>query len=340
MTITKEEMLNFSLDYDRGNLPNSLSEKQADDIIRQEIVSIVGTKNPTVRQLRNHEDEIFSIIEVTLDQRLTDGWESNPFFQQFVEYRNLNYGDKNEFYAEDRTMLVASEVAEGHWNLNRQKLDIGDSFAVDVKTYGVKVYTDFLRFLAGRIDYISLINKIELAMKHKIATEIYTNFMSTMDYLPAEFKHSGSMSEDEMLEIVDHVRASNNYAPVVIAGTRKALKELTGTYSGTNSYLVSDRMRDQKNTYGEMERWNGYELLEIPQVHSPNSFDFAIDDNKLMVLPNNTKPIKFVAEGQSLINQRNSATDNMDMSLEYTFLTRFGLATMFNQFYGMYEIVK
>ena len=32
----------------------------------------------------------------------------------------MERGDKNEFYVEDRSMLVASKLAEGHWNLRRQ----------------------------------------------------------------------------------------------------------------------------------------------------------------------------------------------------------------------------
>lgn len=334
------ELLNFCMDASRGIYPEGVSREQANDVIRTELVEILGTTTPTPRQMRTHANEVFSILEVTLDQRISEGWENNTFFQQFVEYRDLSLGDKNEFYVEDKTMLVVSEVADGHWNLHKQKLDIGDTFPVEVRTYGAKVYADFLRYLAGRVDFVALINKIEEAMKFKIATELYVNFMSTMDYLPAEFKHTGSISEDEILDIIDHVRTSNGYAPIVIAGTRKALKALTGTYSGANSYLVSERMKDQRNMYGELDMWEGHQLLEIPQVHTPNTFDFMLNDNRLMILPANVKPIKFVREGNSMINENLDPTRNMDMSLEYTFITRFGIACIFNRFYGMYEIVR
>lgn len=335
---TNNELLNFCMDFERGNIPNNLNRNQADELIRKEIIDIVGTATPTARVLKTYENEVFGIIETVLDQRLASGWENNAFFEQFVEYRDLAYGDKNEFYVEDKSMLVVSELADGHWNLNRQKLDIGKTFSVDIKTYGVKVYTDFLRFLAGRIDFIALIDKIEEAMKHKIATEIYLGFVSTMEYLPAQFKHTGNISADEVLEIADHVRASSGYAPIVIAGTRRALRALTGEYSGANSYLVSEKMKDEINQYGEMQMWEGMQLLEIPQVHVPNTFEFQIDDSKLMLLPANTKPIKFVREGESMIDERMSPNDNMDMSLEHTFITRFGIATVFNSMYGMYEI--
>lgn len=332
------ELVQLCVDTYRG-VVTDYSSQEATDVIRKAFVDILGTDKPDHRQFRKHKNDIFEIIEVVLDELVDEGWENNKFFEQFVEYRNLNLGDTNEFYVEDRTMLTVSKLAQGHWNLRRQKLNIGDSFTVKTDIYGASVYTDFLRFLAGRMDWGKLISKIQEAMKLKMATEIYVSFMSTMNYLPAEFKHTGSFSEEQMLDIIDHVQASNGYAPVVIAGTRKALKEVVGTYSGANSFLVSENMKDQLNKNGMLDTWNSIPLLEIPQVHAPNSFDFMLDDKRLMILPANAKPIKLVREGQSMIKEVSDGTTNMDMSMEYKFLTQFGVATIFNLMYGMYELV-
>ena len=172
-----------------------------------------------------------------------------------------------------------------------------------------------------------------------MATDIYGQFMGAMTYLPAEFKESGSFVADTAIEIIEHVQASNDNAPVIIAGTKQALRKLTGSYTTTNSFLVSDRMKDDINRNGILTEWNGYQLLEIPQVHKVGTFDFAIDENRLMFLPANVKPIKVVREGTSMINQTSNGTDNMDMSIEYTFLTNYGIATIFNTYFGMYDIV-
>lgn len=332
-----KELVQLCIDTYRGAITD-YSSKQADEVIRKAFIDIIGTDKPDHRQFRKHKADIFEIIEVVLDEIVDEGWEDNAFFEQFVDYRNTNLGDTNEFYVEDKTMLTVSKLAQGHWNLRRQKLNIGDSFTVKTDTYGAKVYADFLRFLAGRMDWGKLVNKIQEAMKFKMASEIYMSFMSTMNYLPAEFKHSGSFSEEKMLDVVAHVQASTNYAPVVIAGTKKALKTLQGTYDSTNSFLVSENMKNEMNKTGLINTWNGYSLLEIPQVHSPNTFDFMLDDNRLMILPANTKPIKLVREGKSMIKESSDGTTNMDMSMEYTFLTQFGLVTTFDSMYGMYEL--
>lgn len=334
------ELLNLCVDTCKG-VQTSFTSHQASEVIRKEFTDIFGTDKPNFKDFRHTEKvaTAFEVLEEVVDVLITEGFSNNPFFDQFVEYRDLTLGDKNEFYVEDKSMLAISEVSGSHWNLRRQKLDVGESFSVKTRFYGASVYTDFLRMVAGRVDFPALVQKIQKALAEKMAIDIYGQFMGTMQYLPAEFKESGSFVGETAIEIIEHVQASNNNAPVVIAGTKQALRKLTGSYSTTNSFLVSDNMKDTINKTGILTEWNGYQLLEIPQVHKVGTFDFAIDEKRLMFLPANVKPIKVVREGTSMINQTSSGTDNMDMSIEYTFLTNYGIASVFNTYFGMYEIV-
>lgn len=331
----KQALVQLGIDAYRGtgDVANYSKEK-VDDAIRNAFTKILGTTTPDYRLMKKYENEIFEVIEEVLDIVMVDGWTQNPFFEQFVEYKDLNWGDKNEFYVEDRSMLIVSEIARGHWNLRRQKLNVGDTFPVKVKTYGVKVYTDFMRLLAGRIDWASFVDKIRVAVDHKIATEIYDSFIGSRSDLPTEFKESGSFDEDNLLDIVEHVYTANGYSPVMIAGTRKALKNIV---DDVDSDWISDNMKSQRNQEGVIRTWEGIPLMPIPQVHKPNTFDFKVDNDKLMVLPNNTQPIKFVREGRSLIKETDGF-ENMDQSVEHTFITNFGVAVVFNVLYGMYDV--
>lgn len=332
-----KELVQLCIDAQRGAV-TEFSSKDTSEVIRKAFVDLIGTDKPDHRQFRKHAPELFEIMEIVLDEVVVDSWDKNTFFEQFVEYRDLNLGDTNEFYVEDKTMLSIAEVSEGHWDLRRQKLDIGDTFSVKIKTYGASVYADFKRFLAGRLDWGALIAKIAEAMKLKIASEIYASFMGTMAYLPAEFKHTGAFVEDELLDIIQQVQVSNNYAEVVIAGTKKALRQINASYSGASSFLVSENMKDSLNTTGTIDYYLGHRLLEIPQVHAPNSFNFTVDDNKLLILPANSKPIKFVREGNTMIKEVSDGLTNMDMSMEYKVLNKMGIAVVYNNLFGMYEL--
>lgn len=308
------------------------SEVKANEVIRKAFVDIMGTDKPDARQFRRHKVEIFEIIEEVLEQTITDGMIANPFFDQFVEYRDLNLGDSNEFYVEDRSMLTVARHAGNHWNIRRQKLNVGDSFTVQTEAFAAAIYTDFKRFLAGRIDWDAFITKVGQAFANELNSRIYTEFMATMAYLPAEFKETGTYADATLIDIAEHVQAANQGSQIVIAGTRTALSKLTGTTT-----LMSDGMKDQVNKNGVLEMWNGFALLPIPQNHKANTFEFQVANDKFLVLPANAKPIKVVKEGMPLIKEVSDGTTNRDMSMEYEFISQYGVAAVFNVLYGIYQ---
>lgn len=320
------------------NRVQEYNAKESSEMVRQAFIEIFGTDRPTMDEFEDNQRPFFAIIKEVLADAFPSVLEGSPFFRQFVEYRDNKFGDKNEFVVEDKSVLTISKISGEHWNLRRQKLDIGDTFSVKTEWYGAKIYTDFMRFLTNRIDWTAFVNKINEALKIQIATEIYGSFMQTMAFLPAEFKDTGSFSEDNMLDIVAHVETANGYRPVVIAGTRKALKAMMGSYTGVNSFLMSEKMKDELNQVGQLTTWNGVPLLEIPQVHIPNTFEFRLDDKNLMILPASTKPIKFFREGDSMISKTTDPTKNMDMSMEYTYMSKWGVACLFDMAYGMYQL--
>lgn len=308
------------------------SATQANEVIRKAFVDMMGTDKPDARQFRRHKLEIFEIIEEVLEQTITDGMVANPFFDQFVEYRDLNLGDSNEFYVEDRSMLTVARHAGNHWDIRRQKLNIGDSFTVQTEAYAAAVYTDFKRFLAGRIDFDALIAKVGQAFSNELNSRIYTEFMATMAYLPAEFKETGTYADATLLDIAEHVQAANQGSKIIIAGTRTALSKL----NADTAYLSND-MKNELNKNGVSGYWKGFELLPIPQNHKANTFEFQVANDRFLVLPANAKPIKVVKEGMPLIKEVSDGTTNRDMSMEYNFISQYGVAAVFNTLYGLYQ---
>ncbi|MEW5569604.1 hypothetical protein [Rossellomorea marisflavi] len=306
------------------------SQAQGNDVMRKAFIEILGTDKPDYRQFRKHKVEVFEIIEEVLAQTITDGM-ATPFFDQFVEYRDLDLGDSNEFYVEDRTMLTVARHSGNHWNIRRQKLNIGDTFTVQTEAMSAAVYADFKRFLAGRIDWDQFVAKVGQAFVQELNDRIHVEFMNTINYLPAEFKETGSFSEESLRTIVEHVQAANQGSPVVIAGTKSALAKLSKVET------LSDGMKDQLNRSGLLQAWEGNALLPIPQSHKPNTFEFAIDNDRLLVLPANAKPIKVVKEGMPLVKEVSDGLANQDMSMEYKFIAQYGVATVFNLLFGQYK---
>lgn len=331
-----ENLVKLCYDLSRGTVPQTYSTDEANEVVRKAFQELLGTDKPDWRDYRRHKVQIFEIIEDTLVQSITDGWQNNPFFDRFAEVKNLALGDKNLFYAKDRTMLLVSKIAGSNWDLRKQRLDIGSEFSVPTEWYGVSVMEVFDRFMAGRIDWPELVAKVAEAFDYEIKSMAYESFIATQTYLPTNFKETGSFSKPNLRKICAHVEAASGVVPI-IAGTKVALSNII---DNIDANWVSDTMRDAKNNTGLIPVWEGYSCLPIPQVHKKNSFDFKIADDILMVLPGDVKCIKIVNEGIARVLDIGDSTVNMDMSLEYQFQMKFGVASVFPTLFGMYKIVS
>ena len=310
--------------------------KNVDDRIRAKFAEAIGIESPTKKELRKHEVAIYEILEEVLTETYLSGVNEDEFFMQFADVRNLALGDTQEFFTEDDGVLVVSEHSGNHWNITRQKLEGGKTFTIDTKSFAAAVYGDFELFMTRRLDFSRLISKVGQAIQTKIYQEVAAGFASATAQLPAAFKKSGAYDGDSMLDLVSKVEAATGSSPIVL-GTRKGLSKIT---EGSNIALYTEAMKAELNSTGRIANFNGMTLVQLPAVFKPNSFDFAYDDNQILVLPSaENKFIKLVFEGEDYIKQVTEMTANNDMSLEYKFITHFGTAVVLSNLFGSYTLI-
>ena len=340
MKITKEESamlaeiaIKVMVDTARGSV-DKFSVKDGNKVVKEALIEICGSTNPDHRTFRKHKNEIFEIIEVALDEVITSGWADNTFFNQFVDFRDLNLGDKNEFVVEGESVLTVSKIARGNLDLKTQRMDAGATFSVPVSTYGLAVGESLLRIMAGRLDWSKLVSKVQEGFDNQLKDTIYTAMNASIAYLPSAFKATGTFAAASLQAIVDHVRAANGNAEVVIAGTNTAL----GNCYGTADISWSEQMKNEMYTGGKLGFWRGVPLMPIPQVHTLNTFTFKLDDTVLYILPTNVKPIKIINEGQAIVVDESNGDSTLDMSVAYKMVKEFGASTIFNKLYGIFDI--
>jgi hypothetical protein len=326
------ELVKLCIDTAKGSV-EKYSQKDGNKAVREALIEIVGTDKPDYKTFRRHKNDIFEIIETALDEVITSGWAGNDFFNQFVEYKNTNLGDKNEFDVPDNSILTVAKTARGVLDLRRQRLDSGSTFSVTPSTYSVAIVEDLLRVIAGRLDWSAFVAKVQQAYDNQLKNDIYSAIKGSISYLPTAFKLAGSFTAANLQAICDHTKAANGNADIIIAGTSAALASVYGTADIT----WSDGMKDEYNKTGKVAYWRGIPLIEIPQIHTINTFTFALDDTQLYVLPMNTKPIKIVEEGNAIIVENNDGNNTLDLSVSYTMIKEYGVACIFNKLYGMYD---
>lgn len=336
-------------DAAHGDYETGMNKSEADEMIRGQFRLILGlsedAKPKEVRRAINaHKNEIFAIIEDTIDDMLTSGWTANEFFRDFVDVRNLAIGDENEFITEDKTILTVGKLAGDHWDIDRQKLGVGESFRVSTGWVGLGVYEEFERIMTGRADWSRLVNKIYEAMDLYVDGLVYNAVMSAgKQVLPGsdQFYKTAALnasSKATLLTMIEDVQAANRGTEVVIMGTKTALARLSAL--ADTAWISAEDKTDRRNL-GRVGIWEGVRLVEIPQVFAKNDTTTKlVDPNVLLIMPvADNKFVKFVYEGDSMIKEVSDNTTNTDMTYEFKYMTKIGVATVIGRYFGTWNII-
>ena len=310
-----------------------------DETIRAHFFALMGTKNPSRKDLRKHEVEIYEIIEKAVNATIFGGFQDNTFFNTLAEFHYIDFGDVAQFTVEEDSIVVFSEHAGNHWDIHKQKVGRKARIEIPTKAYAAGMYDDFHMFLTGRKSFTDLVLNVQRGLLNLINGEISASFTEVADKLPSEMKVTGTYEFDKLDDLVAHVEASAGSAMVV--GTRQAISRITASEPALyNTY--TDNMKAQLHNTGSVANYRGLTLVTLPNVHKAGTLDFVYDTNKLLVLPvGTTKPIKVVFEGDvEMVRDVTNPYENIDMTWEHKLITRFGTGVVLNTLFGVYDITR
>lgn len=321
-------IVKLALDLKRGVQTFNYDEKtysasEAVDVLRQALISANGGSTTIDRKtLRRNKGEIYEIIEQLTDAIIHEGLQGNEFWMNFVDYVNVKLGDRNEFVARDNSLFIVSEIADGIATPRRQR--IGKSTSVSVKTsiHAIRMYDEYTRFMAGRIDWNDLVDRVAKSFDNEVWTDIYTAFhgiTANTVGLSETYIKTGTYSDDALLDLIQHVEAAMGENAVII-GTKKALSKCTGA-----NLCEEAKTNMFKNGFYGM--FNGTPMVALKQFHEKGSDKFVLDDNCLYVVAGGEKFIKFVEEGDVYLDDRDVTRYN-DKTIEYFMEKTWGVAIM------------
>ena len=304
----------------------------------QNVLGITKESRPADvrRAIRRNQALVFDIIEETVQSLLITGWGNDPFFQKYVDQRNLALGDKNEFYSEDDSILSVMKVSGNHHDIIRQRLGAGTVQSISTYWCAVKVYSEFERVVTGAEEFAKFVTKMYDAYDRYVKNALYDAMIGYATTLTGQFKKTGNVTADELNALCDLVSTATGN-PVIIMGTRTALSKVTALQNAT---YVSDAMKDEHYRTGTLGMWEGKELVEIPQVFEKGKVGaYKIDNTLLWVMPvSDLKFIKLVNEGDTQLRAITDKDENMDMTYEQEIQTKLGVAVMLNSAFGVYDL--
>ena len=325
----------------------AISNREANEVLRKAVFEELGlNEKSTPKQIKRALEseagkKFFAIIEELIDVKVATGWHENEFFNEFVETKNLADGDANEFWTEDDIILTVAKVAGDHHDLTIQKLGLGSPFSVPTSVYAVKVGSDIRLFLTGRKNWGEFVDAVAKAFVKKIQDTMYTEFMGAAAQIPAtqQFNKQGLLSsttKDTFDTLLEDVSVANDNAPVVIMGTKTALKKLTAL---ADINWIADSQKESVAHSGLLGDYEGTPLMEIPQRFANNTTaSKLVDSTKLIIMPQvGAKPVKFVDYGESelTVDQKGAYIDDYQT---YEVQRRMGISTIITEYFGMWTI--
>ena len=329
----KNAVVRLALDINKGVNTFSLedhtySAQEAEDVLRKALIDANGgSAEFNYKALRRNKVDIFEIIEELIPQIINSGLEGNEFWVNNVDYKNIALGDKNEFFVEDDADFVVSIIADGIATPRRQRLTGGTRVPVETSVHAIRIYEEFSRFMSGRIDWNALCTKVAESFQKAIWNDIYTAFSLAVagsaynDTTDPGSGTYGSIDEDDVITMINHVEAATGKTARII-GTQAALKALSA--ATTANFIGADAKADIYNQ-GFFGKFYGTDCYLLKQVHAAGSTDtFALSDKCFYVIASDDKFIKFVDEGETIIDDRDW-TENADMTIEYRMFQRWGV---------------
>ena len=345
-----EAFTKLMLDTATGDLEDGITLKDASKKIVSKFNAMLGideksTKAEIRKAIRKNQQLLFDLIEEVVPNLLRTGWQENPFFQEYVETKNIDIGDQNVFYTEDETLLTVSKVSGNHWDIDRQRLGKGASFSVETSWYGIAVYSEYERLLTGAEDFATFVTKLYEAVDRYVNESIYQAMLSAAAQLPGgatssgQWVKTGALDETAkatFIQLVEDVQMATGME-VVIMGTKSALSRLEGMQ---DINWVTEDMKVQRNTTGRIGYFEGIRLVEIKQGFRLNdTTQYLVDDKQLFIMPvGDNRFIKVVNEGQPEMRQVNDNTTHQDMTYDYRYMWKMGVGVQIGLLFGVWNI--
>lgn len=329
-----KDLVKLMLDYRHGCV-KQFSKDEARETIRQALIDANGGSTKlTYKSFRNNP-QMYTIIETLIDQVRAEGLTGNEFFNRFVEQKNLAEGDGAEFTVKEKANLVVADIARGTQGIRRQRVAARSSVTLVPTAHGIKAYEEMTRVLSGRADINDLVDQVTEAVTKRQLDDIYGAFSGvTQDTLGEDYyPTAGTYDEDALLDVCQRVSAINDGATVTIVCTLKGARKIKAT---TN---VSNEEKSDIYNYGYPMKWNGIDVIVVPQRLKAGSDEFIFDDDKIYVIPSNMdRFIKMVVGGDDVFKITDDATENADMSMEVMYITYYVVGVVVGRKFGVYEM--
>lgn len=321
------------IDSASQGMSTKYSQTDMETKLRGQFVELFGKENPSYLEIARNPNagKFFEIMEETLEDATSRALTAQL---PFAEIRNTNWGDETRFYVENTDFFDVVTIATGNGNIRRQRLD-GKYFTIKTEAKGIKIFDNFKRFLAGRVNWAQMIEKVANSYVKHVRELTWTALYSSAPVNGSSvfnINDGAGFNIESAYTLAEHVQAENSNSEVVFMGTRQALRNMA-------PIIATDEAQKDLYELGYYKTAEGYTLIPVDQMHVKNTFDFLLSNKQIMCIPADVGAIvKILEEGTPIITDK-GIQDTADMSIEHMFYKEVGVAVITGRKYGKYTWV-
>lgn len=324
-----QEVREMAYDLYKGRTAN-FDKNSANEAIKNIILEAAGCADKwDMYKFMDNKYKVFAIMREILTPVVAEA--VNNRFDAWVDIEDIALGDTKEFDVLNMDLFEIGYVADGTSELRRQKL-VNGKLAMTQFQLGAKIYTEFDDFRRGRVDFNQMIDRLALSFEAKIGEIIVKGVEAAYDKKGAFTNVAGAFATEEMLKIVQKVEAKAGQE-AVIYGTKVALAELVKE----EGFVAAESDLEEIKHMGHVGMWHGCKVVEIPQFINRKD-QLVLNDNLLYVIPNGTKIVKILFEGDVDVIEVADPAVRKDMQFEYMFMRRLQMGIAKASVYGVYQL--
>ena len=273
---------------------------------------------------------VFKILSEILDE--TVGRVILKKYNDWVDFRSVALGDTTEFIVPNNDLFEVGLVAHGTDSLIRQRI-LGNKIQMSGFPMGVKIYAEYLDFVMGKIDFAMMVQRVAESMDNAIMKIIVKQIETAYVGVPnGKFHFAGTYSDAKLVELIANVEAKTGQK-AVIYGSKAALANLR--QASANNWAEADKL-DIRNQ-GFVGVFEGTPVVELPNFMDAKN-NLVLSQKHLFIIPNGTKIVKLVNEGQADVYEVNQQHARMDNQIEYMFKQNMQLGVLKANYFGVYQI--
>lgn len=325
----KFEIRDIARELYRGNIEKfsggSIKENEATDMVTNAILDVCGCREKfNMNKFMDNKYKVFQILEEVLTEPMQDG--VVPQYQAWMDIQNVGYNETYSFKTLDNELFRVGVVANGTHDFHRQRLMNG-KLNMSSFSLGIKIYEEFHALRTGQVNFAQMIDRVKESFDAEIMAMVVSMIQLSYNGLDTKFVVKGSYNETKLLELVDRVEAKSK-KNAVIYGTRTALANLTG---------ISELDKVDLREHGYVRMWNGITCIIIPQALNAKD-EFVVDNKTLFVIPDGTKIVKLLMEGEPEVRETTSEEERDDQQITFAFMQNIQIGIAKSNIYGMYVI--